>query len=51
MTIEIRPLTQEQRQTARRAAQKAVAQAVSSKPSRDYFSQTTITKYPPVPPA
>lgn len=47
MTLDIRPLTQEQRQAARRAAQKAVVQAVGAKPSRDYFSQTTITKYPP----
>lgn len=47
MTIEIRPLAQEQRQTARRAAQKAVMQAIDAKPNREHFSQTTITKYPP----
>jgi len=47
MTLDTRPLTQEQRQAARRAAQKAVVQAVGAKPNRDHFSQATITKYPP----
>jgi hypothetical protein len=47
MTSDIRPLTQEQRQAARRAAQKAVVQSVGPKPNRDQFSQVTITKYPP----
>ena len=46
MIENLRPLTQEQRQAARRAAQKAVIQAVGVKPSREHFSQTTITKYP-----
>ncbi len=46
MIENLRPLTQEQRQSARRAAQKAVIQTVGVKPNREHFSQTTITKYP-----
>jgi hypothetical protein len=47
MTPSIRPLTQEQRQAARKAAHDAVIRAVGSKPSREQFTYTTISKYPP----
>ncbi|NLF76945.1 MAG: hypothetical protein GX573_14700 [Chloroflexi bacterium] len=47
MTLSIRPLTQEQRQTARQAARDAVIRAVGAKPTREQFSYTTISKYPP----
>ena len=47
MTPSIRPLTQEQRQAARQAAHDAVIRAVGSKPSREQFTYTTISKYPP----
>jgi hypothetical protein len=46
MTDDIRPLTQEQRQAARRAAHSAVTRAVGPKPVRDHFSDITISKYP-----
>ena len=47
MTTSIRPLTQEQRQAARRAAHEAVIHAVGTKPTREQFTYTTISKYPP----
>jgi hypothetical protein len=47
MTPSIRPLTQEQRQTAREAAHDAVIRAVGAKPTREQFTYTTISKYPP----
>lgn len=47
MIHNIRPLTQEQRQTARQAAHGAVVRAIGVKPSREQFSYTTISKYPP----
>jgi hypothetical protein len=47
MTPSIRPLTQEQRQTARQAAHNAVIRAVGVKPAREQFTHTTISKYPP----
>ncbi len=47
MAPSIRPLTQEQRQTARQAAHKAVIRAVGVKPNREQFSYTTISKHPP----
>ena len=46
MTLNIRPLTQEQRQTAYRAAQEAIVRAVGPKPAREHFSNATISKYP-----
>jgi hypothetical protein len=46
MTYDIRPLTQEQRQAARRAAHNAVIRAVGPKPVRDHFSDITLSKYP-----
>jgi hypothetical protein len=47
MTASIRPLTQEQRQAARKAAHDAVIRAVGMKPTREQFIYTTISKYPP----
>jgi hypothetical protein len=47
MTTSIRPLTQEQRQAARRAAHEAVIHAIGIRPTRDQFTYTTISKYPP----
>jgi hypothetical protein len=47
MINNIRPLTQEQRQTARQAAHDAVIRAVGAKPTREQVSYTTISKYPP----
>jgi hypothetical protein len=47
MALDIRPLTQEQRQAAYRAAQAAVVRAVGPQPAREHFTHTTISKYPP----
>ena len=47
MALNIRPLTQEQRQAAYRAAQEAVVRAVGPKPAREHFTHTAISKYPP----
>ncbi len=47
MTPSIRPLTQEQRQAARKAAYDAVIRAIGTKPTREQFTYTTISKYPP----
>jgi hypothetical protein len=47
MTLSIRPLTQEQRQAARKAAHDAVIRAIGTKPTREQFAYTTISKYPP----
>jgi len=47
MTLSIRPLTQEQRQAARKAAHNAVIRAIGAKPTREQFMHTTISKYPP----
>src|SRR5690606_28333295 len=45
--LSIRPLTQEQRQAARKAAHDAVVRAIGTKPTREQFTYTTISKYPP----
>ena len=47
MTPSIRPLTQEQRQAARKAAHDAIIRAIGTKPTREQFAHTTISKYPP----
>jgi hypothetical protein len=47
MTPLIRPLTQEQRQAARKAAHNAVIRSIGAKPTRERFVFTTISKYPP----
>jgi hypothetical protein len=46
MATDIRPLTQEQRQSAHRAAHDAVLRAIGSKPIREQFAGETISKYP-----
>jgi hypothetical protein len=46
MALDIRPLTQEQRQSARQAAHDAVLRAIGSKPLREHFAGETISKYP-----
>jgi hypothetical protein len=43
----LRPLTQEQRQSAWQAAQDAVVRAAGGRPNREHFSHTTTSKYPP----
>jgi hypothetical protein len=47
VTPSIRPLTQEQRQAARKAAHDAAIRAIGTKPTREQFTSTTISKYPP----
>jgi hypothetical protein len=47
MIEQLRPLTQEQRQTARQAACQAVIRAVGPRPVREQFAHYTISKYPP----
>jgi hypothetical protein len=47
MTSSIRPLTQEQRHAARKAAHDAVICAIGTKPTREQLTYTTISKYPP----
>jgi hypothetical protein len=47
MINNLRPLTQEQCQTARQAAYDAVIRAIGTKPTREQFTYTTISKYPP----
>lgn len=46
MLENLRPLTQEQRQGARKSARNAVIRALGSKPTRDHFSSATISRYP-----
>jgi hypothetical protein len=46
MIDNIRPLTQEQRQSARQAAHEAIIRAIGVKPTRERFTYTTISKYP-----
>jgi len=47
MTPSIRPLTQEQRQTARQAARQAMVRSIGPRPVREQFAHHTISKYPP----
>jgi hypothetical protein len=47
MIENLRPLTQEQRQGARKSARNAVIRALGSKPTREQFTHTTISQYPP----
>lgn len=42
----LRPLTQEQRQDARAAAQDAVTRSIGSRPERSAYSAATISRYP-----
>jgi hypothetical protein len=43
----LRPLTQEQRQEARQAAQNAVFRAMGARPSREQFTHHATSTYPP----
>jgi hypothetical protein len=47
MIDNLRSLTQEQRQGARKKARDAVIRAIGPKPAREHFNQSTISKYPP----
>jgi hypothetical protein len=47
MIPSITPLTQEQRQTARKAAHDAVIRAIGANLTREQFTYPTISKYPP----
>jgi hypothetical protein len=46
MLDNLRPLTQEQRQSARASAREAVVQSIGSRPTRDQFSHQMVSKYP-----
>jgi hypothetical protein len=46
MTLDLRPLTQEQRQSARQAAREAVLRTIDPKPIREHVAGETISKYP-----
>lgn len=47
MSDNLRPLTQDQRQAARRAACEAVVRVAGPQPRREHFQHLTISKYPP----
>lgn len=47
MDHHLRPLTQEQRHTARQAARQAVVRSIGPRPTREQFVHHTISKYPP----
>jgi len=47
MIHDLRPLTQEQRQDAHRNAREAVLRAIGPRPTREHFTYSTISKYPP----
>jgi hypothetical protein len=47
MIDNLRPLTQEQRQGARKKARDAAIRAIGPKPVREHFNQSAISKYPP----
>ena len=46
MLENLRPLTQDQRQSAHRAARQAAIRSIGPRPTRDHFSSTTISRYP-----
>ncbi len=46
MLENLRPLTQDQRQSAYRAACQVAVRSIGPKPTRDQFSSTTISRYP-----
>jgi hypothetical protein len=47
MINNLRPLTQEQRQSARQAACQAVVRSIGPRPVRGQFAHHTLSKYPP----
>lgn len=48
MFSQLKPLTQEERQNARAAAQHAITRAVGDRPLRDHYNQHTAQRYPPM---
>lgn len=46
MTEHLRPLTQEQRQSAHRAARQAALRAIGPQPTREHFASAAISWYP-----
>lgn len=47
MLVQIKPLTQEERQAARTAAQEAVQRDLGDHPNREYFNHHAARRYPP----
>jgi len=47
MLAQIKPLTQEERQLARSAAQEAVQREIGDRPNREYFNHHATRRYPP----
>ncbi len=47
MLAQLKPLTQEEHQSARSAAQEAVRREIGDRPSREYFNQHAARRYPP----
>ncbi len=47
MTLDIRPLTQDERQAARAAAHAAILRMIGPRPERAQFQHHTASKYPP----
>lgn len=47
MLAQIKPLTQEERQAARAAAQEAVQRDIGDRPNREYFNHHAARRYPP----
>lgn len=46
MIQNLRPLTQEERQAARKIAREAVIRASGAKPIHEHFASETISRYP-----
>lgn len=46
MTENLRPLTQEQRQTVHRAARQVALRAIGPQPTREQFASAAISRYP-----
>jgi len=46
MIENLRPLTQEQRQSAHKSARNAVMRSIGPKPTREQFVHTTVSRYP-----
>jgi hypothetical protein len=47
MLAQLKPLTQEEHQSARSAAQEAVRREIGDRPSREYFNHHAARRYPP----
>lgn len=48
MLVQIKPLTQEERQLAHAAAEEAVMRDIGERPNRDYFNHHAAHRYPPL---